>query len=327
MVLFASNSAEILECDGFETIIEYLRDGLPETVKTKGQEYITKALDMDIKYQLNLFEVEYQLLHEEMIDIRQNHERYEKLEAANKELTLQINDLKCELDYAKESADALRKELIDTKEYNARNTEILNIQNNDLKYRVAELEAELRSYKHKNVFRNAEQKNGAAMSPASSEVDEIMGDSLEKKDSTDGQTSVEKSWELVPSPTTISQEMIDIIPNSSSINGQLTEENVAMLGHGKHPILVNCKAVSGSSDSYESMDLISFDTAVPFEMTANRIKSGVLSSSEESLLDDGVSKMENSKSNSLRKKRPALPSIHTSGLLATCKDPDVSADQ
>lgn len=325
-MLFGTNSSEILDSDGFETIIEYLKDGLPETVKTKGQEYISKALNMDIKYQLNLFEVEYQLLHEEMIDIRQNHERYEKLDAANKELTQQMNDVKCELDYAKESADALRKELIDTKEYNLRNAEILIMQNNDLKSRVADLEEELRSYKRKNAFRHTGNHNNAAMSPASSEVDEIMCGSLEKKDSTDGQTSVEKSWELVPSPTTVTREMVDVVYNvNSNINGDVTHGNVAASGQAKYPSLVNCQAVSGSSDSYESMDLISFDAVAPFGIK-HEFSSSVLSSSEESLLDE-TSKRDNSKSNSLKKKRPALPMIHTSGLLATCKDSGAPDDQ
>ena len=299
-----------------------MRDGLPETVKTKGQEYITKALDMDIKYQLNLFEVEYQLLHEEMIDIRQNHERYEKLEAANRELTQQIHDMKCELDYAKESADALRKELIDTKEY-VRTAEMLNSQNDLLKLRVAELESELRLCKRKNAFKSAEESNENAMSPASSEVDEIMCRSMERKDGTDGQPG---GWELVPSPTTINREMVDVVPSvNSNLNGGLTEENLAKLGEGKHPALVDCKATS-SGESHDSMDLISFESLTSFGVSSG-VSNSVLSSSEESLLDEVATKKNSPKSNSLKKKRPALPVIHTTGLLATCKNGDLIDDQ
>ena len=302
-----------------------MKEGLPEVVKTKGEEYITKALDMDITYQLNLLEVEYQLLHEEMIDIRQNHERYDKLETANRELTQEINDLRCELDYAKESGDALRKELIDTKEHNQRHAEIMKSQNEALVRRVAELESELNSYKRKNAFRNADNSNEKTISPASSEVDEIMCHSLEKKDSTDGQSSVEKSWELVPSPTTVSREMVDIAHGlDSSLNGGSMENRASVLGEDKHPSLSDCKTLS--NDSCDSINLISFDSVTSFG-APSRISSGVLSSSEESLLDEGTNKKDNQKSNSLKKKRPALPVIHTTGLLSTCKDSEISGDQ
>ena len=325
LVLFESNSSDILGCDGFESIIEFMKDGLPETVKTKGQEYITRALDMDIKHQLNLYEVEYQLLHEEMIDTKQNHERYDKLEAANKELTQEINDLRCELDYAKESADALRKELIDTKEYNQRHTEMLKSHNDVLEKRIAELESEVSSYKRKNAFRNAVDSNEKTVSPASSEVDEIMCRSLEKQDSAERQGSVEKSWELVPSPTTVSREMVNVVSGlNGNFNGQLINDNVPVLAQEKHPVLSDCKTLS--NDSCASMDLISFDAVESFGVPS-RVSNNILSSSEESLLDEGTNKKDDQRSNSLKKKRPALPVIHTTGLLATCKDLGMSCDQ
>ncbi|XP_065059240.1 TBC1 domain family member 1-like isoform X1 [Rhopilema esculentum] len=318
--LFANSCTDILECDGFETIIDYMKNGLPETVKTDSQELIAKALDMDIKYQLNLFEVEYQLLHEEMIDIRQNRERYEKLEAANKELAQQVNDLKCELDYAKESAEAMRKELLETREH-LRNTDVLSTQNQELMFRVALLEDELKSLGSKGGYKHVEETDGASMSPASSEVDGIMLSGLEKKYCIETQSSVEKSWELVPSPATVSQEMIRNSPGSNrSINGAISKEDLESSEEAKerHPILINCK--SSSAESYESDDLICFD-----DSTACGLSSGVnkvLSSSEESLLDENTDQKACSKS-PLKKKRPALPVIHTTGLLATCKDPEM----
>ena len=303
-----------------------MKDGLPETVKTKGQEYINRALDMDIKQQLNLFEVEYQLMDDERMDTRENRERYDKLDAANKELTQEINGLRCELDYAKESADALRKELIDTKEYNQRHTEMLKNHNDALERRIAELESEVSSYKRKNAFRNAVDSNEKTVSPASSEVDEIMCRSLEKQDSAERQGSVEKSWELVPSPTTVSREMVNVVSVlNSNLSGQLMTDNAPVLAQDTHPVLSDCKTLS--NDSCGSVDLISFDTVESFG-TPNRASNNILSSSEESLLDEGTNKKDNQvRSNSLKKKRPALPVIHTTGLLATCKDLGVSGDQ
>ena len=319
LVLFANSSADILECDGFESIIEFMKEGLPETVKTQGQELIGKALDMDIKYQLNLFEVEYQLLHEEMIDIRQNRERYEKLEAANRELTQQVNDQKCELDYAKESAEALRKELLETREYHSRNIEALNAENAELKARLGDLETQLRLLKFGGGATNGishDVTQSSVVSPASSEVSDIMRRTLEKKDSTDGRGSMEKSWELVPSPTTVNQEMIDFDSNSAP----LTQQNQNLLNGDKEkpPVLVSCK--SASNDSYESMDLINFDSSAPCGVTSAAC-SNVLSSSDESLLDDSPSHKDDGKV-PVKKKRPALPLIHTTGLLATYKDPE-----
>eukprot|EP00794_Sanderia_malayensis_P007487 gene7487-8317_t len=320
LALFSKFGSEILANDCFESIIEFMKVDLPKKVKDHGEDLISEALEMDIKHELNLFEVEYQLLHEEMIDIRQNRERYEKLELANKGLKQEVNDLKCELDYVKENADM-----------NAKSIAYLTGVNEDLRARVKDLETENQALKI-----NARLKNGgfervndsSVISPASSEVDEIMHNNhyggLQKKDSTDGHVpGMEKSWELVPSPTTVNFEMTRMVESfetdfspsmTGSSGGDSPASDVAFEKRKPRPTeLITCKSLS--SDSNDFMDLISFDSPQPKNtVTASIAKS----SSDDVLLKCAGNEKEAKPLGTI--KRPALPIIETNNLLATCND-------
>ena len=110
-MLVGNHAEEILKCDCFEAIVEFLKTTIPQRVVDDTDDICTRALDMDIKQQLNLYEVEYQLLHEEMIDIRQSRERLEKQELAQKELESKVKCLEKELTKANETICTLKAEL------------------------------------------------------------------------------------------------------------------------------------------------------------------------------------------------------------------------
>ena len=111
LTLIGNHADEILSCDSFESIVDYMKINLPEKVVDETDDVCSRALNMDIKTQLNLYEVEYQLLREEMIDIRQNKERLEKQEVAHKELENEVAELRKELKNAKEMIGSLKKSL------------------------------------------------------------------------------------------------------------------------------------------------------------------------------------------------------------------------
>lgn len=111
---------EILERDSFESIVNYLKSDLPEKVVSETDDICSRALNMDIKQQLNLYEVEYQLLNEEMIGIRQNKEKYDKQERALKDTQTQLANVKNELELTKNTVKSLQNSL---DESNRRNCE------------------------------------------------------------------------------------------------------------------------------------------------------------------------------------------------------------
>lgn len=111
MTLIGKHIDEILQCDSFENIVDYMKLSLPEKVGNKTDEICTTALDMDIKQKLNLYEAEYQLLNEEMIDIRQNKEKYEKQELKQKAVEEEVTQLKSDLSSATNTIALLKQEL------------------------------------------------------------------------------------------------------------------------------------------------------------------------------------------------------------------------
>merc|ERR1719378_1624850 len=97
LVLIGNHANEILEKNSFESIVDYMKLELPNKVVTETDDVCTRALNMDIRQQLNLYEVEYQLLNEEMLDVRQYKEKYEKQEVVLEEVKKQMSELKNEL--------------------------------------------------------------------------------------------------------------------------------------------------------------------------------------------------------------------------------------
>ncbi|XP_046700602.1 TBC1 domain family member 4 isoform X2 [Silurus meridionalis] len=106
LCLLSSHEEEILECDSFETIVDYLKTTIPSLTQNQMEETITKkwlkctlvrqALEMDISKQLHAYEVEYHVLQDEMVDaapLSEESDRLDKLEKTNAQLKKQNMDL------------------------------------------------------------------------------------------------------------------------------------------------------------------------------------------------------------------------------------------
>ncbi|XP_051565680.1 TBC1 domain family member 4-like isoform X2 [Myxocyprinus asiaticus] len=96
LCLLSSHEGEILECDGFETIVDYLKSTIPTLTHSQMEETITKAIEMDISKQLHAYEVEYHVLQDELANApppSEESDRLDKLEKANAQLKKQNMDL------------------------------------------------------------------------------------------------------------------------------------------------------------------------------------------------------------------------------------------
>uniref|UniRef100_A0A671RGU5 TBC1 domain family member 4 n=1 Tax=Sinocyclocheilus anshuiensis TaxID=1608454 RepID=A0A671RGU5_9TELE len=96
LCLLSSHRGEILECDGFESIVDYLKSTIPTLTHSQMEETITKAIKMDISKQLHAYEVEYHVLQDELSDApppSEDSDRLDKLEKANAQLKKQNMDL------------------------------------------------------------------------------------------------------------------------------------------------------------------------------------------------------------------------------------------
>ncbi|XP_036436956.1 TBC1 domain family member 4 isoform X5 [Colossoma macropomum] len=96
LCLLSSHEGEILECDSFESIVDYLKTTIPTLTQNQMEETITKALEMDISKQLHAYEVEYHVLQDEMMDgppVSEDSDRLDKLEKTNAQLKKQNMEL------------------------------------------------------------------------------------------------------------------------------------------------------------------------------------------------------------------------------------------
>lgn len=110
-MLIGNHVEEILQRDSFESIVDYLKLDLPELVLSETDDVCLRALNMDIKQQLNLYEVEYQLLNEEMIDMRQSKEKYDKQEQLLQDTRKQLATIQNEFKRTKNTVNNLQYSL------------------------------------------------------------------------------------------------------------------------------------------------------------------------------------------------------------------------
>ncbi|XP_045068831.1 TBC1 domain family member 4-like [Coregonus clupeaformis] len=110
LCLLSSHEGEIVECDSFETIVDYLKTTIPNLTHTQMEETISKVLEMDISKQLHAYEVEYHVLQDEMVDAVQqsnNTDCLDKLEKTNNQLKKQNMDLLENLQAARQKIQSL----------------------------------------------------------------------------------------------------------------------------------------------------------------------------------------------------------------------------
>ncbi|XP_055071252.2 TBC1 domain family member 4 isoform X2 [Misgurnus anguillicaudatus] len=114
LCLLSSHEGEILECDGFESIVDYLKSTIPTLTQSQMEETITKAIEMDISKQLHAYEVEYHVLQDELSDApppSEDCDRLDKLEKANVQLKKQNMDLLEKLQAARQKIQTLESSM------------------------------------------------------------------------------------------------------------------------------------------------------------------------------------------------------------------------
>nr|XP_055071251.1 TBC1 domain family member 4 isoform X1 [Misgurnus anguillicaudatus] len=114
LCLLSSHEGEILECDGFESIVDYLKSTIPTLTQSQMEETITKAIEMDISKQLHAYEVEYHVLQDELSDApppSEDSDRLDKLEKANVQLKKQNMDLLEKLQAARQKIQTLESSM------------------------------------------------------------------------------------------------------------------------------------------------------------------------------------------------------------------------
>ncbi|XP_048388341.1 TBC1 domain family member 4 isoform X3 [Stegostoma tigrinum] len=94
--LLSSHEALILQCDSFETIVDFIKSTIPNLSHTQMEKTIVQVFEMDISKQLHAYEVEYHVLQDEMVENslpNDDGDRLEKLERANCQLKRQNMEL------------------------------------------------------------------------------------------------------------------------------------------------------------------------------------------------------------------------------------------
>uniref|UniRef100_A0A2C9JIX7 TBC1 domain family member 4 n=2 Tax=Biomphalaria glabrata TaxID=6526 RepID=A0A2C9JIX7_BIOGL len=66
LMLIGNHRALILQCDSFESVVDFLKTTLPEMVQVQMERIINQAFELDITKELQAYEVEYHVLSEEM---------------------------------------------------------------------------------------------------------------------------------------------------------------------------------------------------------------------------------------------------------------------
>ncbi|XP_068428607.1 TBC1 domain family member 4 isoform X2 [Clinocottus analis] len=110
LCLLSSHEGEIVECDSFESIVDYLKTTLPALTQAQMEQTIAKVMEMDISKQLHAYEVEYHVLQDEMLEagpLPDDSDRLDKLEKTNVQLKKQNMDLLEKLQTARQKIQTL----------------------------------------------------------------------------------------------------------------------------------------------------------------------------------------------------------------------------
>ncbi|XP_045690151.1 TBC1 domain family member 1 isoform X3 [Phyllostomus hastatus] len=93
--LLGSHKPLILQHENLETIVDFIKNTLPNLGLVQMEKTINQVFEMDISKQLQAYEVEYHVLQEELIDSSplSDNQRMDKLEKANSSLRKQNLDL------------------------------------------------------------------------------------------------------------------------------------------------------------------------------------------------------------------------------------------
>ncbi|XP_010788939.1 TBC1 domain family member 4 isoform X2 [Notothenia coriiceps] len=110
LCLLGSHEGEIVECDSFESIVDYLKTTLPALTQTQIEQTMAKVMEIDISKQLHAYEVEYHVLQDEMLEsgpLPDDSDRLDKLEKTNVQLKKQNMELLEKLQAARQKIQTL----------------------------------------------------------------------------------------------------------------------------------------------------------------------------------------------------------------------------
>ena len=139
LALLEDHQDQLLCCDSFEEIMEYLKVKVPAVDKSVLDRVMKRVFypDMEIGKQLNEYRVEYQVLQEEMLSVKPQIENIEKLEMLNKQLTQQNANLSNQLEIAMNNLHRIES----TRSMQQSSVHKLESQNRSLEVTVATLGA------------------------------------------------------------------------------------------------------------------------------------------------------------------------------------------
>lgn len=109
LALLSLHKEELLKCDSFEEIMNYLKLRLPAIDKILLEKVMKQVVTIDITKQLNEYLVEYQVLQEELASVQPQVEALHKMEAQNKTLTEQNKALMAQLEITLTNIQRLEK--------------------------------------------------------------------------------------------------------------------------------------------------------------------------------------------------------------------------
>ncbi|XP_041459585.1 TBC1 domain family member 1-like isoform X2 [Lytechinus variegatus] len=158
LVILGSHEELILQCDGFESIIDFIKNQLPSLGIVQMEKVINKAYHLDISKELHAYEVEYHVIQEEMlpspVQPKSMQRDIDQLEFSNRNLRRHNNELLEQLQSTHNTIQNQRS-LLQTKQTTENNLR-LEIRNLNLE-RAALLDtiAKLQALIPENILSNA----------------------------------------------------------------------------------------------------------------------------------------------------------------------------
>ncbi|XP_039704725.1 TBC1 domain family member 1 isoform X7 [Pteropus medius] len=143
--LLGSHKPLILQHENLETIVDFIKNTLPNLGLVQMEKTINQVFEMDISKQLQAYEVEYHVLQEELIDSSplSDNQRMDKLEKTNSSLRKQNLDLLEQLQVANsriQSLEATVEKLLSSESKLKQATLALELERSALLQTVEELQ-------------------------------------------------------------------------------------------------------------------------------------------------------------------------------------------
>lgn len=109
LALLSYHKDNLLKCDSFEEIMNYLKGKVPTIDRPMLDKIMKQVFTTDVSKQLNEYKVEYQVIQEEMISVQPQMEALHRFEAENKVLLEQNKALTAQLELALSNVQRLEK--------------------------------------------------------------------------------------------------------------------------------------------------------------------------------------------------------------------------